>query len=95
MTSLISSLNSSDAASTTYNADAQVNADTTTKVTDQEGTGEAGTVELSEAAQARLLKRSGETVSQIANNLGVSVETVKDYLDLTEDTLENLLKASG
>lgn len=41
-------------------------------------------VKLSPAAQARSLKHSGMTVSQIAQQLGVDVKTVNGYLGVTE-----------
>ena len=38
------------------------------------------TVELSKTAQVKSLKRSGETVTQIAQGMGIDVKTVNSYL---------------
>ena len=44
---------------------------------------QAVTVELSKAAQVRSLKRSGQTIAQIALNMGLDAKTVNNYLGTT------------
>lgn len=41
-------------------------------------------VELSDAAQAKLLEHQGQSVAQIASSLALTTKTVDDYLGLTE-----------
>jgi DNA-binding NarL/FixJ family response regulator len=46
-------------------------------------------VEISATAQARLLKKQGESVTQIATALGVSSKTVQEYLGISSSSSEN------
>jgi hypothetical protein len=43
-------------------------------------------VKLSQAAQVHLFKQQGQTLSQIAANLGISAETVDGYLGIAVPT---------
>ncbi len=42
-------------------------------------------VKISAAAQAKALKSQGQTVKQIAESLGCSIDEVKTYLGITDD----------
>jgi len=53
----------------------------------------ADTVQLSTAAQAKLMKHQGQSVSQIANSLALTTKTVDEYLGITESTTEAALAA--
>jgi hypothetical protein len=52
------------------------------------------TVEVSAAAKVQALNKDGQSVTQIASNLGLTVKEVKDYLDITDDLLKAVLAAS-
>jgi hypothetical protein len=47
-------------------------------------------VEVSVAAQAKLLKHQGQSVAQIASSLALTTKTVDDYLGITESTSAGL-----
>jgi geranylgeranyl pyrophosphate synthase len=46
----------------------------------------ADSVHVSASAQAELLEQSGESVAEIAANLGVTTQIVDQYLDITTAT---------
>ena len=53
------------------------------------------TVKLSEAAQAKQMHSSGQSVSAIATALGTSVSTVDSYLGITDTALLQAAMASA
>jgi hypothetical protein len=57
--------------------------------------GQVDTVNISAASQAKLLEKQGQSVSQIASNLGLSTDTVKEYLGLTEDAATAIAKLAA
>ena len=51
--------------------------------TPEKTTGGEDSVHLSASAQAALLEKSGETITEIASALGTNAQTVEEYLGLT------------
>ncbi len=51
------------------------------------------TVQVSQAAQAKSMAEQGESVSQIAANMGIPTDTVKTLLGVTEDATTAALAA--
>jgi DNA-binding CsgD family transcriptional regulator len=51
-----------------------------TGATEKTAVASADTVKLSQAAQVHLFKQQGQSLSQIAANLGISLSTVDGYL---------------
>jgi hypothetical protein len=68
-----------DAAPATKTSEATQKATTNAKLPEDK-------VELSAAAQARLLEKAGESVSQIASNLATTAKTVDEYLGITSSS---------
>jgi hypothetical protein len=52
-------------------------------------------VKLSAATQARQLKQQGQSVNQIAANLGVTAKVVDEYLGLTDTTQTEMIAAAA
>jgi hypothetical protein len=81
----------------------QTQANTTTQAqanTATQSTASEDTVKLSAEAQAKLLRKQGESVSVIASTLGTDTKTVDNYLNIAQEeelekTLEETLTAKA
>lgn len=61
----------------------------------QPGSGQQDdTVQVSAAAKVKALNQEGQSVTQIASNLGLTVKEVKQYLDITDDLLKAVMAAA-
>jgi pyruvate/2-oxoglutarate dehydrogenase complex dihydrolipoamide acyltransferase (E2) component len=87
MTVSISGISSSDIGSATQAESTQSERSTAATQTDQTAATTKpveDTVQLSMSARAHLLKRQGESVHQIAVNLGITAKAVSGYLGVTQ-----------